>query len=152
MPKYISCSLDYENFAHPDFNFYDDYKEALVDNVRHYAFDPDDSASIEIEKNRITLNRGEEFYVTEIFELDPSWKWLVVWHHAYDGVGFIVDGCETLDAALTKMYGDVEYEKQNFYDRVTDLTEEDDPLTVTIDVGSEWHTWNVLAVVAAPES
>lgn len=98
--KYLLCGLDDKNYTQPYFSFftshYDAYTEATT-RARNELFYSCNDGRIVI-SNRHTrivtsiLNHDwdvESFTVTEILEFDETnGDYLLVWHHAYDGVGF----------------------------------------------------------------
>lgn len=94
-------------------------------------------------KLRIEYVNGDHFRVAEIHEIyDP---YLVVYHHAYDGVGFRVEGFETESAAYDWMNREIQYALNNWE------TVDPEPYTYgyreyTLDDNNQWHHWEFFRV------
>ena len=96
MKRYLLCALDDQNYTEPYFFTHDSYKQAL-DEALETAISllkewGNGSIVISDDKKRIDVTNGNEerFWVAEIKELDTDEECAVVWHHAYEGVGFEV--------------------------------------------------------------
>lgn len=164
--KYILCELDDESYAHPSFGFYDSFNSAQKEAIESiiYIFnyaegynlqlkteDPESEKDI-IDSVRISANWGknrENFYVTEFFPIDESkGTHLLVWHHAYEGVGFKILLQGTYEECLAErrkqmkeLYEDCEAGDWGGDNSDIDLEEDN-----IIDTGNEWEMWSIVEI------
>lgn len=166
MKEYILCKLDDESYAHPSFSFHESFEEAqkkaietIIDvfdyaegyNLQLGTEDPESEKDI-IDGVRISANWGENgnsFYVTEFFPIDESkGTHLLVWHHAYDGVGFKILLQGTYEECLAERRKQIkelyeESEAGNWGGDNSDINLEEDDI---IDTGNEWEMWSIVEI------
>ena len=157
--KYILCELDDESYAHPEFSFHENYEKAqykALDTILD-VFKGSEGFNLQIqtEKPEATeregvrisanweaykhMNYNEEpcFYVTEFFIIDESkGSHLLIWHHAYEGVGFEIRKQGTYEECLA--------EKRRQMKESCDSNEEPD--NDVIDTGNEWEVWSIVEI------
>ena len=104
---YLVCGLNDENYTEAWYEVHKTHEEAVVAAIKLCKENVEDEEGFDISKdlNRISCGGGDEFYVTQIFEIDLSkGNLLLVWYHAYDGVDFIIDGQTRDIKQLEDMY------------------------------------------------
>lgn len=88
---FLLCELDDENYTSPCFSQFNSFKKAFDEALVSCGNFKDDNMRIEVtdNRNRISANTDNNFFVTEIKEFDANkGDHILVWHHAYNGVGF----------------------------------------------------------------
>lgn len=144
---YLVCGLNDENYTEAWYEVHKTHEEAVSaaiklckENVENELFE------ISQDLNRISCGDGDEFYVTQIFEIDLSnGNLLLVWYHAYDGVGFTIDGQTRDIKRLEDMYTKERNEMLNTCDSKKagiDFEEEYDQFV--LDTGTEWEVLDVV--------
>lgn len=138
MKKYLLCSLDDEHYASASFVIYDHHADAeiaAVNNCQDYICD----VNIERSGSRITGTSGNSFYVNEIKPVDPDkGDYLLVWHHAYEGVDFEIRLQGSFEECLEKKNKEVaELMSQLNTEIVWDGT---------VDTGIEWETFDIVRI------
>lgn len=146
---YLVCGLDDESYAHPTFKFEEHLENAnklLVDLCLEFA-DGNDYYELTREGNRCTAKyeegypyNGEKFLVTEMFVVEDSAEYVLVYHHGYDGVDFNILEQGTFEECLLAKNKDI---KKNFSE---DEIEWEDGNQTCVDTGNEWCLWNILKV------
>lgn len=154
--KFLICLLNDMDYADPSFVIKDKEKESFRDAVERYSDTLNPGGVIEIEKKneegkfgrliyRLDQNDEKCFHVTEIFSFDESkGSHLLVWHHAYDGVGFGIRYQGTYEECLAKR---IELIKKSFdsFDYSDGDNECFDPETDNvIDTGMEWEVYSIV--------
>lgn len=145
---YLLCELGDEHYTDPSFvqftDFNSAYKEAIHDCA--YCFD---SGIIEIEenRNRVSVSSGDKFFITEIKEVDISkGDYMLVWHHAYNGVDFNLLMVGTYDECVARRIKELEL-IFNEYDLSNADNEGFDIKTDTcIDTGEEWEVFSIVKI------
>lgn len=149
--KYLLCELDDEHYTEPAFTIYESKKEAFTNAVAscmEIVEDNDFQMEVTEGQNRVAVDYGyESFYVTEIKEFDSEkGDYILVWHHAYNGVNFAVLFVGTYEECVEKRREEI---KKIFDER--DLSggdnkgfdmENDD----VVDTGDEWEMFNIISV------
>ena len=99
---YLVCGLNDENYTEAWYEVHKTHEEAVVAAIKLCKENVEDEEGFDISKdlNRISCGGGDEFYVTQIFEIDLSkGNLLLVWYHAYDGVDLqLMDRQEILNS------------------------------------------------------
>lgn len=153
MKKYLLCALDDENYADPYFYTHNSYKQALDE-----ALETAISLLKEWGNGNITFSEyekrvdvkninGEQFWVAEIKELDTDEQCAVVWHHAYEGVGFEVlfQGTYTECVEKRKEFIKKAFEENDYPGGDnTDFDMENDDC---IDTGIEWEMYSIVSLL-----
>lgn len=148
--KYLVCELNDENYTDPEFSSYNTQEEAFLATMRRLQdlFWEDDSV-IEIthpnEKIRICWHRNDRFYVIEILPYDEEKPYLLVRHHAYNGVDFEILSQKT-------SYGECIGERIRRIKKIFneyDLSKADNEgfdleRDTCVDTGEEWEVFSVV--------
>lgn len=151
MKKYLSCALNDENYTEPYFHVYNTYKQALnevldtaVSLIKGWQ---NGSIVISDDEKRIDTKNvnGERFWVSEIKEVDlRAGNYAIVWHHAYEGVGFEVlfQGTYSECVEKRKEFIKKSFEENDYADGDnTDFNMEHD---TCIDTGIEWEVYSIV--------
>ena len=152
MKRYLLCALDDESYTEPKFYIYESREEAFknaVEDCINAADGGDFQMKVENNQNRISVNFDyENFFVTEIKELDlDDGNYAIIWHHAYEGVGFEVMFQGTYDECIEKRK---EFIKKAFEENDysggdnTDFDMEND---TCIDTGIEWEVYSIVKLM-----
>lgn len=83
---YLVCGLNDENYTEAWYEVHKTHEEAVVAAIKLCKENVEDEEGFDISKdlNRISCGGGDEFYVTQIFEIDLSkGNLLLVWYHAW---------------------------------------------------------------------
>lgn len=144
--KYLLCELDDENYTEPRFIVFESKKLAInkaIEICLDAASNNDLTLEIKDNQERISVNFGDCFCVTEIKKFDAGeWKYALVWHHAYNGVGFELEFVGTYEECKLKM-------KQSIRKRQSqiecDLEWEND-FQACVDTGLEWEIWSIIKI------
>lgn len=115
--QYLLCELNDENYTEPTFTVFNSHESAFKQAVERctgvaYYYESDFELECKDNLNRIsiTFNKspyGEDnnFYTTEIKEYDSAkGNYVLVWHHAYNGVGFDVELVGTYEECKQNQY------------------------------------------------
>lgn len=132
------------------FNFHKDaLKEAVVrcTGIASY-YRSDFKLECEDNQNRISIvynenpyGTGNNFYTTEIKEYDAmKGDHILVWHHAYNGVGFDIEFVGTYEECKQKMI-DIVHKRELQLECELDFQ---DNWQACIDTGSEWEVWTIV--------
>ena len=145
---YIATMLDDENYAYPAYQLC----ESIEDGFEVFKNDfCDNETRYEIKGNRCDamwytggLWSYEAFAVCEVFELNDK-PYVLIWHHAYNGVDFSVRQFDTFEEANAVMRA----EANNIYIDETKIEPEDNEVTpedwsAIVDNGYEWNCWDIL--------
>ena len=168
--RYVLCELNDENYTSPSFSFHKGYDSAQYKAIEsiNESFKIDEGFNLRIETTepQYEYDKGRKviridgnyesyemgiseptprFYVTEFFEIDiTKGDYLLIYHHAYDGVDFHIEYQGTYKECLEERRKQV---KQMFdeYDLSdgdnSDFNSETDNC---IDDGNEWHYWSIV--------
>lgn len=147
--KYLLCALGDEEYTSPYFKIYDSHKQAYEEALLHcgYVWDTSMNIKIEDDRSRITAYADDSFYVTEIKKFDASvGNYLLVWHHAYNGVGFCIKCIGTYDECMKKRIEEIqtifsEYDLSKADNR--DFHIETDNV---VDTGEEWEVFSIINI------
>ena len=145
---YLVCGLNDENYTEAWYEVHKTHEEAVVAAIKLCKENVEDEEGFDIFKdlNRISCGGGDEFYVTQIFEIDLSkGNLLLVWYHAYDGVDFIIDGQTRDIKQLEDMYTKERNVMLNTCDSKKagiDFEKEYDQFV--LDTGTEWEVLDVV--------
>lgn len=151
--RYLLCELNDENYTEPTFTVFDSHELAFKQAVERctgvaYYYESDFELECKDNLNRIsiTFNKnpyGEDnnFYTTEIKEYDSAkGNYVLVWHHAYNGVGFDVELVGTYEECKQKMIDSV-HKREMEIDCELDFQ---DNWQSCIDTGDEWEVWTIV--------
>lgn len=149
--KYLLCELDDEDYAYPSFTQFDDFEEAFDAALIGCGHFRKDYIQIDIEKNRKRISAHTEdddhFYVMEIKEIDVSeGDYILVWHHAYNGVGFSILGVGTKDECLQRRREEIRkiFSECDLSDGDNDDFDMDNDNIV--DTGEEWEVFSIIKI------
>ena len=96
---------------------------------------------ISITFNKNPYGEDNNFYTTEIKEYDSAkGNYVLVWHHAYNGVGFDVELVGTYEECKQKMIDSV-HKREMEIDCELDFQ---DNWQSCIDTGDEWEVWTIV--------
>ena len=145
--KYLLCALNDEEYTSPYFSIYDHHEQAYEEALLRcgFAWNSDMNITVEDDQMRISSHAGNSFFVTEIKGFDASaGEYMLVWHHAYNGVGFGIRFQGTYEECLAKR---IELIKKSFdtFDYSDGDNEGFDPETDNvIDTGMEWEVYSIV--------
>ena len=135
----ICVSIDSESYTTLYADKVDSVDEA-VRVLREREGNPD--ANLEIEDNyngstRITLTKGEDYFVVaQVFDI-PTERYAAVWWHAYDGVDFKIAGTSNnWSDAMEYLYKQIDEWKEDAFE-TQDYCEGD--TSALVDTGVEWE-------------
>lgn len=148
--KYLVCKLDDQNYTYPTFQIYDTEETAFLETVKDISnLFITEKGKVEIthqkEKIRIDWSCDDRFYVIEIIPYEITGNYLLVWHHAYNGVNFEI-------LAQTTDYQECVEERIR---RISKIFEEEDLSNgdnedfdikhdTCIDTGEEWEMFDII--------
>ena len=146
--KYIVCTLDDENYTSPTFTICDTEDSALYvcrQNIAEY-FENVTSATIEYSKGetiRYEIENSKNFLVNEILSFDETnGEYLLIRHHAYNGVGFNLVAVGTLDTCRDEM----EYQIQEILEDSHASLEWENAEQCCIDIETEWIVLTIFKI------
>lgn len=143
--KYLLCEIDDEHYSSPCFTVYETKEKAIESAIRACR---DYLGECELEmaddKSRIETktDSNEYFYVTEIKEFENKGNYILVYHHAYQGVDFNIKfigdyhGCKEKMDMLVKESLDIE----------NATLEWNEGFQACVDVGFEWNVFSIVEV------
>lgn len=145
---YIATMLDDENYAYPAYQLC----ESIEDGFEVFKNDfCDNETRYEIKGNRCDamwytggLWSYEAFAVCEVFELNDK-PYVLIWHHAYNGVDFSVrqfDTFEEANAVMRAEADDIYIDEAKIEPEDNEVTPED--WSAIVDNGYEWNCWDIL--------
>lgn len=145
MKMYVVCELNDENYTDASYSFFYTYnsakEKAIIDCVEHY----EGNCEVETQDNGFRIISSDEnvsFYVTEIKQIDSfQGRYLLIWHHGYEGVDFEVRFQGTYDECKAKMKKDMD----NTIEEYECLPE--DVCHNVIDTGNEWEVWDIVEII-----
>lgn len=153
MRKYLLCELNDENYTEPLFRIFYSHRDAFNEAVKkctNIAYNCRSDFELECKENgkriSITFNEnlygnGDNFYVTEIKEFESNdGDYVLVWHHAYSGVGFDIEFIGSYEECKSIM-------KQSIMERQEQIDcdlEWEDRFQACIDTGDEWEIWSII--------
>ena len=146
--KYLLCELNDENYTQPEFIQYESKEEAFNEalNVCGHCFE-EEIIEVEDYGNRVTARCDDRFFVTEIkeFEANPG-DYILIWHHAYNGVGFNILAVGTYEQCKERRIQEIkrifdEYDLSN-----ADNDDFDIELDTCVDTGEEWEVFSIIEV------
>lgn len=138
MSKWLVCILDSDSYTYTIHDV-EDTREVAKKWLVEYIENKYDSYRWESD-NRLVAGYKDEFAVANIFEIQDV-DWVVIWHHAYNGVDFKVvaetdDWMEArtamtqkADEALEICDAELDYEGSN---------------QIVIDTGIEWEVIDII--------
>ena len=149
--KYILCELDDEDYAYPTFAVYDLHKAAFDEAIKdclNVVNGEDFRMEVTHNRNRISVNFGcDKFFVTEIKELNETkGDYALVWHHAYNGVGFHVEFIGSYKECEAKRKEEI---KKSFDERDLsggDNSDFDIETDNIVDTGEEWEVFSIVRI------
>ena len=141
---YLLCELGDEHYTDPVFTVFQCQKAAFSSAIKsclNYAKDRDFTMEVESQK-RISVRFGSSnFYVTEVKEFDPTkGDFILVWHHAYDGVGFDIEYTGSYEECKNKMTECVNEAQEQIQCEL----EWETAVQACIDTGNEWELWTII--------
>ena len=144
---YILCKLNDTDYAYPIFSQFDNYEKAFDEALISCGYFLDQDMQIDIVENRkrISAQAEDNFFVTEIIEFDENkGSHILIWHHAYNEVGFDILYIGTQDECLQRKRQEI----RKILDDISDGNNED--LDVencnVIDTGEEWEVFSVVEI------
>lgn len=150
MKRYLLCELDDHHYTEPEFYTYESRADAFKNAIEDCINEANDDCQIEITdcQKRISVSFDyDSFLVAEIKEVDlDAGVHAVVWHHAYEGVGFKVLFQGSYIECLKKRR---EFIKKAFEENDYsggDNTDFDIETDNCIDTGIEWEMYSIVAL------
>lgn len=153
MKKYLLCELNDENYTEPTFTIFDSHESAFKQAVERcvgvaYYYKSDFKLECNDNQNRVSIvynenpyGEDDKFYVTEIKECDVTTDdYVLVWHHAYNGVEFNIEFVGTYEECRLKMIEAV-HKREMEIDCKLDFQ---DNWQSCIDTGDEWEIWTIV--------
>lgn len=140
---YLLCELDDEHYTEPVFTVFQHKRAAFANAIKSCLINVDEDFEIEVEgAKRVSVKSGDSnFYVTEIKEFDPTkGDYVLVWHHAYDGVGFDIAYVGSYEECRNKM-AELICDTQ---EQVECKLEWETVIQACIDTGNEWEIWTII--------
>ena len=151
---YLLCELDDQNYTEPSFSIYknknDAFNIAMV-SVGSCFGNEDFTMEISKSKTRIdtrweTSTDAERFLVSEIKEFEADEDYLLVWHHAYNGVDFKILKQGTYEECFAEQKRQI----RQIYNDDSDFTEYNDDFDFendnVVDRGEEWEIFSIIKV------
>lgn len=146
MRKYLVCGLDSDNYTSPDLELFDDIFDAK-NRAKELCLWAEAEIEQDLAHHRYSADDGYgNFYVAEIKRIDTDkGSYVLVWHHAYDGVDFKILHQGTYEECKQKQINDMkEVANWNDFEMFNeDFDFENDDV---IDTGNEWEMWNIVKV------
>ena len=147
--KYLLCVLNDEEYTSPHFSIYDHHKQAYEEALLRcgFAWDADMNIKVEERQTRISAHAGNTFFVTEIKEFDASaGEYMLVWHHAYNGVGFHIECVGTYEECEKKRKEEIkkifsEYDLSKADNEGFDIETDN-----VVDTGDEWEVFSIIKI------
>ena len=137
---FLLCELDDENYTSPCFSQFNSFKKAFYKALVSCGNFKDDNMRIDVadNRNRISANTDDgHFFVTEIKEFDENkGDYILVWHHAYNGVGF---GIKKRIQELKKIFDG--YDLSNGDNEDFDMENDN-----VVDTGEEWEVFSIVKI------
>lgn len=148
--KYLLCMLDDENYTDPTFQIYDTKEQALKSAFGCLSnLFKKEGSKIEVshreEKTRITWNCRGRFLVIELIPYEEEGDYLLLWHHAYDGVEFeILSQATTYQECVEERIRQIKklFEEEDLSNG--DNEDFDINTDTCIDTGSEWEIFSIV--------
>lgn len=138
MSKWLVCILDSDSYTYTIHNV-EDTREAAEKWLVEYIENEYDSYRWESD-NRLVAGYEDEFAVANIFEIQDV-DWVVIWHHAYNGVDFeVVAETDDWMEARTAMIQKAD-EALEICDAELDY---EDSNQIVVDTGVEWEVIDII--------
>lgn len=142
MKRYLLCELNDENYTDAFFRIFNILSSAtntaILDCINEYC----GNCQVETNDLRIASSRGDSFYVAEIKEFEEhDGTHLLVWHHAYKGVGFEIRYQGTYEECKMEMEREMEMVLNEYH-----LPDEAKQFDNVIDTGNEWEVWDIVEI------
>ena len=147
--KYLLCALNDACYASPYFSIYDHHKQAYEEALLRCGSIWTSNVNIEVEERqtRVSAHVGNAFFVTEIKEFDASaGEYILVWHHAYNGVGFHIECVGTYEECEAKRKEEI---KKIFAEYDLSKADNEDFNIETdnvVDTGEEWEVFSIIKI------
>lgn len=152
---YIATMLDDENYTEPAYHLCESIEDGFEWFKNYFCSDEyyhDDETMYKVNGNRCdakwyTYTCGswsEAFAVCEVFELNDK-PYVLIWHHAYNGVDFSVrqfDTFEEANAVMRAEAADIYIDEAKIEPEDNEVTPED--WSAIVDDGYEWNCWDIL--------
>ena len=156
MKIYLLCSLNDEDYMHPEFEFLKDFedahrciKETIAEDIMNNDISdkeieyiiPSGNCLMRVEYTFYDDDDNEHFIVFEVFEIEISdGDCLCIFHHAYNGVNFRIEKIGTLEECQHHMLDATLDFSHDYNIDVFDVNEYDS----CIDTGDEWKIHNII--------
>lgn len=144
--RYLLCELDDENYTEPRFAVFESKKLAInkaIEICLEAASDNDLTLEIKDNQERISVNFGDCFYITQINKFDSNdGGYILVWHHAYNGVGFDIECVGSYEECKLEMDKCIRERQEQIE---CDLEWEND-FQACVDTGEEWEIWSIIKI------
>lgn len=151
MVKFLVCGLNDKNYTEAVYKFCDTFEEAKQECVNlimgEYNFKTQKEAmnnmdlnKLEEKVHRYDYHEGDNFCVNFIIEVEVNeGDYLLIWHHAYDGVDFHVEkiGTEIDCINLKAVYSNALYNEIGVDIDIYNFQ-------TVVDTGEEWEIWDVI--------
>lgn len=147
---FLLCELDDENYTSPCFSQFNSFKKAFYKALVSCGNFKDDNMRIDVadNRNRISANTDDgHFFVTEIKEFDENkGDYILVWHHAYNGVGFGILNVGTEEECIQKRIEELKkifdgYDLSNGDNEDFDMENDN-----VVDTGVEWEVFSIVKI------
>ena len=128
--RYLLCELDDENYTEPRFAVFESKKLAInkaIEICLEAASDNDLTLEIKDNQERISVNFGD---------------YILVWHHAYNGVGFDIECVGSYEECKLEMDKCIRERQEQIE---CDLEWEND-FQACVDTGEEWEIWSIIKI------
>lgn len=146
---FLLCELDDENYTSPCFSQFNSFKKAFDEALVSCGNFKDDNMRIEVtdNRNRISANTDNNFFVTEIKEFDENkGDYILVWHHAYNGVGFGILCVGTEEECIQRRREEVKKIFDEYDLSKGDNEDFDMKNDGVIDTGEEWEVFSIVKI------
>ena len=146
---YLLCELGDEHYTDPSFIQFTDFDSAYREAIHDCAYCFDDESVIEIDENRerVSASSGDKFFITEIKEVDVSnGDYMLVWHHAYNGVDFNILMVGTYEECVARRIKGFEMIFEEYDLSNADNEGFDIQTDTCIDTGEEWEIFSIVKI------
>lgn len=147
--KYLLCTLNDEEYTSPYFSIYDHHEQAYEEALLRcgFAWNSDMNITVEEDQMRISSHAGNSFFVTEIKGFDASaGEYMLVWHHAYNGVGFNILCVGTYEECEKKRKDEIKKIFSEYDLSKADNEGFDIEIDNVVDTGEEWEVFSIIKI------
>lgn len=148
--RYLLCKLNDEDYAYPTFSQFENFDQAFEVALLSCGYFINGDMHIDIEENRKRISAHTEnnrFIVTEIKEIDASTgDCVLVWHHAYNGVGFNILCIGTYEECEKKRKEEIQKIFSEYDLSKADNEDFDIETDNVVDTGEEWEVFSIIKI------